>query len=280
MIIAHDNQSSGGDLFATLSDIVETTAPQPAPRLLNWQPMAGDSRGTDKRASIDDVRAVATPAKTPSWRPMPHGDIIDHLHAAANNNGVRVLSDSHLLARDGNRYFGMFQIDVPSRNGDIASVIGLRNSHDKSMRAAVCAGDAPFICSNLCFSNEIVLGRKHTAGLSHSAVEWLLSEAIEQLLQKRELTERRNDRLRETALCDSQAHAVAVRAMRAGACAPSHLSRVVDQWHEPEHAEFKARNAWSLQNAFSNVWRSTPLQTPSRSAALANVLNRQLLSVA
>ena len=280
MIISHDNHSSGGDLFATLSDIVETTAPQPAPRLLDWQPMAGDSRGTDKRASIDDVRAVATPTPTPSWRPMPHGDIIDHLHAAANNNGVRVLSDSHLLARDGNRYFGLFQIDVPSRNGDIASVIGLRNSHDKSMRAAVCAGDAPFVCSNLCFSNEIVLGRKHTAGLSHSAVEWLLSEAIEQLLEKRELTERRNDRLRTTFIDDSQAHDIAVRAMRAGACAPSHLARVVDQWHEPEHAEFKARTAWSLQNAFSNVWRSTPLQTPSRSAALAHVLNRQLLSVA
>ena len=245
------------------------------PKLLNLSIMAGEK--TDSAATFDDVCAIETPQATPSWRPISHGRLIETLERAANAHRAEIVQAKHLLGRDGQRYFGLFQVNIPSRGGDVASVLGLRNSHDKAFRAGIMAGDAPFVCSNLCFHNEIVLGRKHTAGMSLAAMETLMLEAMHRLIDARAIIDDRNARLKQIRVNDSQAHDVILRAARKGACAPSHVAKVAEQWHTPEHAEFGGeKTAWRLQNAFSNVWRGSPQHTPQRSAALHSVMNAQM----
>jgi hypothetical protein len=64
--------------------------------------------------------------------------------------------------------------------------------------------------------------------------------------------------------------------MRAGACAPSHVGRVAEQWHNPEHETFaEDYSVWRLHNAFTNVWRGAVNQTPQRSAALNHVIDAE-----
>lgn len=248
------------------------------PKMLDLNIMShGPEKRGDRSATFDDVCAVHTPQATPSWRPVAHGRMIETLERAANAYRANIVQAKHLLGRDGQRYFGLFQVNIPSRGGDVASVLGLRNSHDKAFRAGIMAGDAPFVCSNLCFHNEIVLGRKHTAGMSMIVLENLMLEAMQRLIEARSIIDDRNDRLKEIRMNDSQAHDVIIKAARAGACAPTHVAKVAEQWHKPEHAEFAgSKTAWRLQNAFSNVWRGTPQHTPQRSAALHNVMNDQL----
>lgn len=242
------------------------------PKLLNLNIMGG---GSD--ATFDDVCAIETPQPTPSWRPVAHGRLIETLERAANAHRAEIVQSAHLLARDGKRYFGLFQVNIPSSSGDVASVLGLRNSHDKAFRAGIMAGDAPFVCSNLCFHNEIVLGRKHTAGMSMQVMESLMLEGLSRLIEARAIIDDRNERLKEIRVSDSRAHDLIVRAARAGACAPSHIAKIAEQWHTPEHAEFGGvKNAWRLQNAFSNVWRGAPQHTPQRSAALHHIMNAEL----
>ncbi len=251
---------------------------QSAPKLLNLSIMShGPEKKKDRSATFDDVCAIETPQATPSWRPIAHGRLIETLENAARAHGANVVQSAHLLGRDGARYFGLFQVNIPSAGGDVASVLGLRNSHDKAFRAGVMAGDAPFVCSNLCFHNEIVLGRKHTAGLSLAVMGELMMEAVARLIDARGLIDARNERLKNTRLNDARAHDIIIQAARAGACAPSHIAKVAEQWHTPEHAEFGgAKNAWRLPNAFSNRWMGTPQHTPQTPSALTQAINANL----
>ena len=251
------------------------TAPT-GPQLVNLHIMT--DRKEDKAATFDDVCAVATPQGTPSWRPMAHGRLIETLENVAEAHAAPVINSTHLLARDGARYFGLFQINLPTMHGEVSTIIGLRNSHDKAFCAGIMAGDAPFVCSNLCFNNEIVLGRKHTAGFNLHVLQQLMLDAFARLIDAKQTRDVKIARMKNAYLSDAKAHDVIVKAMRAGACAPSHVGRIVDQWHQPEHEAFAHdRTAWRLQNAFTNVWRGATNQTPQRSAALANVIDAEIV---
>ena len=140
------------------------------------------------------------------------------------------------------------------------------------------AGDAPLVCSNLIFNNEIVIGRKHTVEISRDLPQ-LFAEALNRLLDSRVDAAKRVQALKSHELTDLAAHDLLCRASMTDAIAPAHLGKVVDQWHNPEHEEaFSDRTLWSMQNAFSNIWRAAPLQTVRRSAALRTVLDAELVA--
>jgi hypothetical protein len=264
-----------------INDINNDQAPTTTarePKLLNLSIMShGPEAKQDKVSTFDDVCAVPTPQGTPSWRPMSHGRMIETLENVAEAHGAPVINSAHLLGRDGQRYFGLFQVNLPTmHDGEIATMIGLRNSHDKAFRAGIMAGDAPFICSNLAFNNEIVLGRKHTAGFSLRVLQDLMLEAFSRLIEARQARDIKIERMKNHAISDRTAHDVIINGMRAGACAPSHVGRIAEQWHNPEHETFaEDYSVWRLHNAFTNVWRGAVNQTPQRSAALNHVIDSE-----
>lgn len=233
--------------------------------------------GQGNRLELNEIEALETPAETKSWKPLPHIQVIDEMRNQADKLGLNIVQEMHLTHRDNKRYFGLFE--VQSEGGEIASVIGLRNSHDKSFRASICAGDAPVVCSNLIFSNEIVLGRKHTTEIL-SDLSNIFRDALNMFLDSRVDAMKRVEALKAYELTDAKAHDIICRAGRTEAIADAHVGKVIEQWHTPEHADaFSDRNLWSLQNAFSNVWRSAPLQTPRRSAELNRILDAELVAV-
>jgi hypothetical protein len=59
------------------------------------------------------------------------------------------------------RYFGVLCLRSPY--GDYTNMIGLRNSHDKSLPIGIAFGSRVFVCDNLAFSADHVIRRKHTA---------------------------------------------------------------------------------------------------------------------
>jgi hypothetical protein len=231
--------------------------------------------GEGNRLDFSEIEKLKTPTRTKSWRPLPHAQVIDEMRNQADKVGLNIVQEMHLTHRNDSRYFGLFEVQSESK--DIASVVGLRNSHDKSFRASICAGDAPFVCSNLCFSNEIVLGRKHTSEIL-SDLSNIFREALNKFIDSRVDQAKRVEALKNFELTDGQAHDFICRAGRTEAIADAHIGKVITEWHTPEHDEFKDRNMWSLQNAFSNVWRSAPLQTARRSAELNQLIDAELVA--
>ena len=245
------------------------------PKLLDLHVCAGQA------SDFNDVEAVKTPQATEQWQPVSHDRLVkDFREAIGNTPNLDIVQEHHTLHRYGQRYFGLFQVKGIARKHDdeIGTIFGLRNSHDKAFAASVCAGDAPFVCSNLIFNNEIVIGRKHTVEISRDLPQ-LFSEALSRLLDSREDARKRVEALKAHELTDLAAHDFICRAARTDAIAPAHVGKVVEQWHDPEPAEaFSDRTLWSMQNAFSNVWRAAPLQTVRRSAALRPVIDAELVA--
>ena len=100
---------------------------------------------------------------------ISHGFLIEETKKKLDANGFDVVNENHNLARFGQRYFGLMQVQDRNspENPDRATVVGLRNGHDKCFPAGIMAGDAPFVCSNLIFNNEIVIARRHTKNIDN-----------------------------------------------------------------------------------------------------------------
>ena len=133
------------------------------------------------------------------------------------------------------------------------------------------AGDAPFVCSNLCFSNEIVFGRKHTVNFFRD-IDNLIDQAVHGTVLMLNKQTHRNARYMQTALSDIQAHDAIIRAYQAGACNVTDLPKVLDYYHAGEDG-FKDRNLWSLKNAFTALYRKDVFSSGRRSGALHHALD-------
>ncbi len=206
--------------------------------------------------------------------PIPHFALIERLREIVGNAGLTITQEAHALARNGLRYFGLFQVaGIPnfSQESNIGTVIGLRNSHDKSFPAGINAGSAPFVCDNLAFHNEIKIARRHTKFILRD-LPTLLSGAFGKLLNTWGNNAKRIEAYQACALKDIEAHDLIAKAYRCGAVSKTALADVLD--HNPEHEEWSEhKNLWGLHNSFTNVMRGNVLALPKRSDALHGLLD-------
>lgn len=232
--------------------------------------------GSDRtKATFDEVTAVQTPQKTDTWTPISHGFLIEQTKQKLDENGFDIVDENHNLARFGQRYFGLMQVQDRSapENPDRATIVGLRNGHDKSFPAGIMAGDAPFVCSNLIFNNEIVIARRHTKNIDNVNVAGNIfqkvANAIGQLRESWVSQEKRVEAYKEYDLSStSEANDLIIRAFQNGSCSKTQIADIVGQWNTPNHDEFKDRNLYSLYNSFSEVWKGNLGLLPNRSTQL------------
>ena len=221
--------------------------------------------------STADLVKVATPSKTDSYQPIPHADLVSIFREQMKAASLTIKQEVHTTARFGQRYFGLFEIDM-GKKGTSGTVVGLRNSHDKSFPAGICAGNAPFVCSNLVFHNEIVFGRRHTTNLLRDLPQ-IISRAIGALGDMWTKHETRVTKYAETPLTDDEAGNLILRSYRAGAIGKTMIADVLDQWEKPAHEEFAPRNLWRLHNSFTEVYKGNLIALPKRSQALHSIFD-------
>jgi hypothetical protein len=202
-------------------------------------------------AGLDEVYAAPTPDPVEDWVPIPHGLLIDTVRGYFGSTGLQVVGEQHCLAREGTRYFGLFQIN--SENADYDLTVGLRNAHDKSFSAGLCVGSSVFVCDNLAFSSEIVLGRKHTKYIERDLPE-LVGRAVGALGEQRVEQDRRIELYKATELSDRDAYAGLVDLLKQRAIIGKDLIDIVHEWDTPRYSEFAGdRNVWRLFNAVTTV---------------------------
>ena len=224
-------------------------------------------------ADIDAIRAVPTPGATPSWQPIPHGELYGCVRATLEGNGLNVVHEAHGLWRDGARYFGLMEVRNGHNADDFGLVVGLRNSHDKSFPAALALGSRVFVCDNLAFSGEVKLSRKHTTHIWRD-LPGLVERAVGRLADLRQLQSTRIDRYKAAELTDERTvHDLVVRAVYARALPATQVCDVVNEWRQPRHSDFQPRTAWSLFNAFTEVLKGSLTLLPSRTQALHGLLD-------
>ena len=141
-------------------------------------------------------------------------------------------------------------------NNERGTIVGLRNAHDKCFPAGLCAGDAPFVCDNLIFHNEVTLARRHTKNILND-LDQVISRTLGKLFGMWNKQDNRIEAYSEFELEDAQVNDLVVRSCKAGALPKSKIMDVVEQWHDSDHDEFSHRNMNSLYTDSPKSTRAT-----------------------
>ena len=158
----------------------------------------------------------------------------------------------------------MVSVTLPNRaQADYGWVVGLRNSHDQSYPAGLVAGTKIIVCDNLCFSGEVRISRKHTR-FAERDLRHLTARAVGQLGDRFRGLDERVDAYKAERLTNARAHDIVIRAVDCAAITPAQIPDVLLQWRKPAHEEFTARNAFSLWNAFTEVFKTVNPHTALR----------------
>jgi len=222
---------------------------------------------------LAEVGKVRAPRSTTSWCPIPHYQLITTVQKALASTNLRIGTQAHSLSHEGQRYFGLMEVQAQNANDDYCWVLGLRNSHDKTFPAGIVAGAAVLVCDNLSFTGEIKFARKHTRFINRDLPQ-LVSRSIGLLLAKWHDQDKRIAAYKEAEISDTQAHDLVIRATDVGVCSNRLIPPVLHEWREPRHDAFEGRNVWSLFNAFTEALKEGSLaELPKRTEALHGLLD-------
>jgi len=88
----------------------------------------------------EELALVPTPPATETHRPVPHHEIVQALIETLGFRHIGVVHDEYAVSPDGMKAFGV--LDLATEMEGCRFSIGLRNSHDKSMRLAIACSCA------------------------------------------------------------------------------------------------------------------------------------------
>jgi hypothetical protein len=222
-----------------------------------------------------EIGNVALPPVTRSFVPINHDYFVDMVQDKLEDRGLRVQSEAHGLTKDGSNYFGMFEVIAKDARSDYSTVIGLRNSHAKEFSAMIAVGSGVFVCDNLSFSGEIVVGHKHTTNV----LEYLpfrIAAAMDQVIELDNHNETRFEMYKETEFSNKDAEYHIVELFRKGAINTRSFPKVVNEWDTPSHEEFDNNNVWRLYNAATEAYKGT---SPEWIRRMSTELHRHLDTV-
>jgi hypothetical protein len=131
------------------------------------------SHAPSQLVTRSDLKEIAPPPPTATWKPIAHYDLIQALDRQLAVRDIRIVKEEFALAHDGLRLFGVLELHVPARDGlacepDSAQgyhfAMGIRTANDRSFATQLAVGARVFVCSNLAFSGDLIaMNRKHTA---------------------------------------------------------------------------------------------------------------------
>jgi len=200
-----------------------------------------------------ELAQIPVPQATRTHRPVPHHEIVEALVETLSFRHIGVVNEEYAVSADGMKMFGVLDLETQMEGARFA--IGVRNSHDKSLRLGLCCGVRVFVCWNMAFSGEFqpVLA-KHTK--SFNLID-TLSVGVDRIQRNFEPMRRQVESWRQTQITDEQAKLIFYSAFVEGKLdAPKGLLQDVHRlYFTPEYPEFAAKTMWSLSNAFTSAFK-------------------------
>ena len=105
-----------------------------------------------RKLNREELTAIPAPEGSMTHRPIPHHEIVSALIETLGFRQIGIVRDEYAVSVDGMKMFGV--LDLATELEGCRFSIGLRNSHDKSMRLAMVCGYRVFVCSNMAFAGD------------------------------------------------------------------------------------------------------------------------------
>src|SRR5271165_1396469 len=146
----------------------------------------------------EQLALVLTPAGTSTHRPVAHIEVVNALVEALGVRHIAIHKEEYAVSNDGMKMFGLMELETTFSGCRFA--IGLRNSHDKTMRLALVVGYRVFCCENMAFQGDFepVLA-KHS---KHFSLANALSIGVDAMQRNFAPMVQAVDRWRDTQLTD------------------------------------------------------------------------------
>lgn len=208
-----------------------------------------------ERIGRQDLLALPTPEGTETHKPIAHSRVVAGIIEALAFRKIDVVRDEYGVTTDGMRMFGFLELNI-ERDG-IRLGIACRNANDKAFALGLVAGWRTFICDNLAMRGDFfAISRKHSKTLE-AELQDVLAVGVDRVQRQFEPMLAQVDAWKNHSLADSQAKELIYDAfVRERIDAPKHLMRSVDDlYFNPKYDEFKPRNVYSLQNAFTSAFK-------------------------
>jgi hypothetical protein len=219
-----------------------------------------------RAVSREELDEVPTPNPTNTWFPVGHSHVLDQATETLGKAGFLVRKQSLALSREGARFFGTLDLEVPLVTG-VHLAVGLRNSIDQSLPLGFCAGSRVFVCDNLSFQSELLVNRKHTRNGQARFAE-AIALAVQSLHAFRQAEAQRIRKFQHRELTDENADALILRVYEKNFVSYRALPRVISEWRNPSFEDFQPRTLWSLLNAFTTILGERHQSNPQQFASL------------
>ena len=190
------------------------------------------------------------PARTTSYSPVSHAEVISAIEANAKKNNLTIVKRRMYSNILGTRVTSFFDVEDGTEFGKehgLKMMFGYRNSYDKSMSVAFVAGATVWICENSCISGDMMaFKRKHT-GTVATELKAKIQVGIDRMKNEFGKLLLEVDVMKNYSLTQRQkAEVLGVMYFERNIVTPTQLSIVKREITQSEN--FKEDNAWSLYN--------------------------------
>ena len=200
--------------------------------------------------SREALDLVQPPAATATWHPVAHSTFLQLCLDTLGAQGFTVRDQRLALHRDNHRFFAALDLTAQLSDG-VALAVGLRNSTDKSFPLGFCAGSRVFVCSNLAFSSEQLVVKRHTK-FGQTRFARAIEAAVKQLPQFVIEETARIDKLKVRELSAHESDSYILKTAEAGIVPFVKLPDLAKAYRQPDHEAFQPRTAWSMFNAVTH----------------------------
>jgi hypothetical protein len=207
-----------------------------------------------EKIDLERLALMPSPASTLTHQVIPHHEVVNALVQTLGFRHIGVHKMEFAVDTTGNKMFGLIEMEHGFTGARFA--LGIRNSHDKTMRLAMTVGYRVFVCDNMAFAGDFTpVLAKHSKNFNLTRA---LSIGVDDMQRNFEPMVKAVDRWRDSQLTDVAAKMFIYRAfIEADLDVPRHLAKDVHKlYFEPQYEEFQSRTMFSLSNAFTSAFKA------------------------
>ena len=252
------------------------------------------------RVTMSDLTQMSTPPATATHFPIPHHEALGEVIDQMSSMNFEIKGEPEIgISHEGNRCYWIMEVANDTLARDWGTIIGGRNSHDKSFSFRILGGFNVFICENTQATGEVSVTLKHTKNIADN-LKPRVTKALSAITHQNLVQSERIDAYKNAELTyeeydnieikneDGQVTEVkrsyesspfindfVVRSMYKNVIPSNSVKSVLDEWRQPRYEEFTGRNVWTLSNAYTEVFKkySNPEQIFSRGIKLTKMMD-------
>lgn len=220
------------------------------------------------------------PKVTATYRPYPHIDMVNMVNRQLAGHGFKTISERFQISHDHSRMFVTALIPKNDKLSDKhITMVGYRNSYDKTAAAGFGIGAQVVVCSNMSFFADLIVKHKHTINIVETMAA-RIEESVKMIADKEKEQLEFFKMLRRTILASSKSKNIMLDAVELKIIDGTDLKVIRDGYASPAHKQFKRGTAWALYNAFTTAMKRgfqyKPLMTMNKSIELNEVFNENI----